>query len=253
MVLESFHALSRLTQSPATPPSGQLLGPSELFTLFFITLGPIKLLAPFVRLTRGLDDAARRRLALRATVIATAAVFAGGFLGVRVLSQWHVSTEVVLLAGGLVLLLVALALVLEQFEPPHPEAPGTMPVPPSAVSDCLPGNRDALRHRRGDRPPGGQPGRPAHDADLWSARGHAGPGSRHHAVRPPDRPVRHLAASDLRGSAGRVAGCAGPSDHADSAPTSRRASHARVTAPAPTDAAHLHQGPMESAVAIAAP
>ena len=57
MVLESFHALSRLTQSP-TPPSGQLLGPSELFTLFFITLGPIKLLAPFVRLTRGLDDAA---------------------------------------------------------------------------------------------------------------------------------------------------------------------------------------------------
>ncbi len=139
MVLESFHALSRLTQSPATPPSGQLLGPSELFTLFFITLGPIKLLTPFVRLTRGLDDAARRRLAVRATAIATAAVFAGGFLGVRVLSQWHVSTEVVLLAGGLVLLLVALALVLEQFEPPHPEAPGTMPVPPSPFLIAFPG------------------------------------------------------------------------------------------------------------------
>ena len=130
MVLESFHALSRLTQSPATPPSGQLLGPSELFTLFFITLGPIKLLAPFVRLTQGLDAAARRRLALRATVIATVAVFAGGFLGVRLLSKWHVSADVVLLAGGLVLLLVALTLVLQQFEPPDPDAPGTTPVLP---------------------------------------------------------------------------------------------------------------------------
>ena len=40
-------------------------------------------------------------------------MFAGGFLGMKLLASWHVPTEVALLAAGLVLLLVALRLVLE--------------------------------------------------------------------------------------------------------------------------------------------
>jgi hypothetical protein len=36
------------------------LGPGEIFTIFFITIGPLKLIGPFVQRTHGLDDAAVR-------------------------------------------------------------------------------------------------------------------------------------------------------------------------------------------------
>ena len=42
------------------------LGPGEIFTIFFITIGPLKLLGPFVQRTHGLDDTAVRQIAVRA-------------------------------------------------------------------------------------------------------------------------------------------------------------------------------------------
>ena len=82
-------------------------------------------------LTRGLDNAARRQLALRAIVIAAAAAVAGGFLGVKLLAKWHILNAEVLLAGGLVLFLVAMSHLLKQFEPPlaAAAAPSEAPSP----------------------------------------------------------------------------------------------------------------------------
>ena len=45
------------------------IGYGEIFTLFFITLGPLKLLAPFAQQTRGLDPPALRAICLRIFVI----------------------------------------------------------------------------------------------------------------------------------------------------------------------------------------
>ena len=131
MSLELLSALLGSTPASPTPPIGYLLGPGEIFTLFFVTLGPLKLLAPFAKYTRGLDKASLRRLALRAIAIAAVAVFAGGLLGMKLLASWHVPTEVVLLAAGLVLLLVALRLVLEGYgpSPAEPAAPQAAPSP----------------------------------------------------------------------------------------------------------------------------
>jgi multiple antibiotic resistance protein len=47
---------------------------SSIFILFFITLGPIKTIAPFVGLTAGADAALCRMVALRATLASTVIV-----------------------------------------------------------------------------------------------------------------------------------------------------------------------------------
>lgn len=95
------------------------LGPAEIFTIFFITIGPLKIFGPFVQRTHGLDDAAVRQIAVRAFLMATISVIAGGFLGAVLLANWHISIGAMVIAGGLVFLLVGLRQLLEQYEPPH--------------------------------------------------------------------------------------------------------------------------------------
>jgi small neutral amino acid transporter SnatA (MarC family) len=108
-----------------------MLGPGEIFTIFFITLGPLKLLGPFVQRTHGLDDATVRQIAVRAFLMATISAIAGGFLGSALLSNWHVSIGAMVITAGLVFLLVGLRQILEQYEPPHaPDA--NMPALPAS-------------------------------------------------------------------------------------------------------------------------
>ena len=99
-----------------------MIGPAEVFTLFFVTLGPLKILGPFAQRTRDLDAHTLRRVALLAFVIATASVVAGSLVGREVARNWHVSTGSLLIAAGLIFLLVALKQLLEQYEP-HAAAP----------------------------------------------------------------------------------------------------------------------------------
>jgi len=56
-----------------------MIGPGEIFTLFFVTLGPEKVIGPFAQQTRALEPAALRGLALRVFVLSLFAV--GGFSG----------------------------------------------------------------------------------------------------------------------------------------------------------------------------
>jgi len=112
------------------------LGPGEIFTIFFITLGPLKILGPFVQRTHGLDDAAVRQIAVRAFLIATISAIAGGFLGAALLANWHVSIGAMIIAGGLVFLLVGLRQLLQEYEPPHaPDANiPALPASPTAAA-----------------------------------------------------------------------------------------------------------------------
>ena len=112
------------------------LGPPEIFTIFFITLGPLKMLGPFVQRTHGLDDALVRKIAVRAFLIATVSAIAGGFLGAVLLANWHVSIGAMVIAGGIVFLLVGLRQLLQQYEPlraPDPSAPA-LPASPTAAA-----------------------------------------------------------------------------------------------------------------------
>jgi small neutral amino acid transporter SnatA (MarC family) len=63
------------------PDATALIGFGAIYTLFFITLGPLKILGPFAQLTRETDEATMRQVAVRAFVLAVIAVVAGGFAG----------------------------------------------------------------------------------------------------------------------------------------------------------------------------
>jgi multiple antibiotic resistance protein len=114
-----------------------MLGPAEIFTLFFVTLGPLKVLAPFAQRTRALNDAAVREIAVRAFVIATIAIVLGSLLGRALLPKWHISLAVIELTGGIVFFLVALKQLLEQYEPQHPAQAEPLPASPTAAAARL--------------------------------------------------------------------------------------------------------------------
>jgi len=104
-----------------------------VFTLLFVTLGPLKVLGPFVQLTRDTDESTMRQIAVRAFVLAVIAVVVGGFAGRALIENWGISVPALLLCGGIIFALVGLTLVLEQYKPTHP-APPPLPAAPMAAA-----------------------------------------------------------------------------------------------------------------------
>lgn len=103
---------------------------AQVFTLLFLMLGPFKIVGPFLKLTKGADDRLARRIAVRATVFSALALLVAGFLGESILNGYGIPLPVLALSGGIILFLVALRNILEQFELPEP--PGNAAgVPPA--------------------------------------------------------------------------------------------------------------------------
>jgi multiple antibiotic resistance protein len=110
-----------------------MIDPSAIFTGFFVTLGPLKTLAPFAQRTREVSPAVVRRIAFWAFIVATAGSVGGGLIGRALLTKWHVSLPALMLTGGIVFFMVALRQLLEQYEPPHVTAPAE-PLPASPLA-----------------------------------------------------------------------------------------------------------------------
>ncbi|WP_457095735.1 MarC family protein [Lysobacter sp. P5_B9] len=120
-------------ESPATRPH-YVFGAPEIFTFLFVMLGPLKLLGAFAQATATLPAAQVRALAVKATVIATVSVVLGGFIGAAVMGNWKIDSFILEITIGLVLFLVALRLVMQQYEAPAPSsATATAPSAPPAV------------------------------------------------------------------------------------------------------------------------
>jgi multiple antibiotic resistance protein len=111
------------------PEVSQLLGLYTVFILLFVTLGPIKVLGPFMQLTREADEVRAKQIAVRAFALALIAVVVGGFVGELLVRNWKISIGALTLAGGIIFFLVGLSLVLEQYKPVH-ETPGPLPEEP---------------------------------------------------------------------------------------------------------------------------
>lgn len=80
-------------------------------TTFFATIGPIEAAVLFATLTPKMDRAARRAIALKATLIAGAILVVFTLLGQPLLRQLGVSIAALQTAGGIILLLIALDMV----------------------------------------------------------------------------------------------------------------------------------------------
>jgi multiple antibiotic resistance protein len=109
------------------------LGAAEIFILFFVTLGPLKIVGPFAHATSAADATTVRQIGIRAFVLSTICVVAAGFIGSVMLSQWRVSLPAMTLTGGIILFLVALRQLLQQYEAPH-LPPAESPGPPMATA-----------------------------------------------------------------------------------------------------------------------
>lgn len=94
------------------------LGLGKIFTFFFLTLGPMAVLAPFAHATASLNVTDRRKTALIATGISLLAVVIAATIGIKVLSNWGISTGALLIAAGIILFLVAIESVRGQYRLP---------------------------------------------------------------------------------------------------------------------------------------
>jgi multiple antibiotic resistance protein len=98
-----------------TSPDLAFIRLPEVFTFFFIMLGPLRILAPFAMLTSAGSQAEARSVALRAIGLATLIVLIASLLGSVMLVNWHVAIGELAVAGGIVFFLVALQIVLEPY------------------------------------------------------------------------------------------------------------------------------------------
>ena len=110
----------------------------ELGVLFFLTLGPLKAILPFARVTQGTERAFQRTVAWRAVVISTAIVLVVALLAPLVLTNWHVSPPAILITCGIILFYQALCIIMQT--PPVPGATGheTGPSQPSPAIALFP-------------------------------------------------------------------------------------------------------------------
>jgi multiple antibiotic resistance protein len=112
---------------------------SDALIIFFLTLGPLKAIAPFAQATQGTDPAFRRTVAWRATAIATLVVLAVALLGDLVLENWHVSVAAVVITGSIILFCQALQLIMQPLTAAPPLAPqGAGQSPPSMAIASFP-------------------------------------------------------------------------------------------------------------------
>jgi multiple antibiotic resistance protein len=78
------------------------------FTIFFITLGPIKIVPPFFLMTHDKEQRTIRLLALESAIVATAIALFVAFVVSAIMQNWRVSADAVAIAGGILLLVTSI-------------------------------------------------------------------------------------------------------------------------------------------------
>ena len=99
---------------------------SYVFVIFFLTLGPLKVIPIFNRLCYKTEPNFAKKLALKATIISSIILFAVAIIGKGILAKWDVSTAALFVAGGLLILMASLQM-LSNFSLPKPLSPKTEP------------------------------------------------------------------------------------------------------------------------------
>jgi multiple antibiotic resistance protein len=90
---------------------------SFILTIFFLTLGPIKIIASFAKLTHSFDLKFKREVAVKGILVASGICLFVALLGQNMLRNYNISLEALRLAAGLVLLLSALNSIFPTVQP----------------------------------------------------------------------------------------------------------------------------------------
>lgn len=137
-------AMKNIAQDVAGYRIEDQFGLFNLFIIFFVTLGPLKVIPVFVQLTRNAKRSLKHQLAFRSTAVATVVILLVVLIGRNVLDVWQIQLPALMIAGGILLFVVALQLVLTQYVPSGaqsaaPEAPElSLAIQPLAFPTILP-------------------------------------------------------------------------------------------------------------------
>ncbi|NJL45772.1 MAG: MarC family protein, partial [Leptolyngbyaceae cyanobacterium SM2_3_12] len=101
----------------------------NLLVIFFVTLGPLKVIPVFVQLTQGASRQRRTQLATRSAVISTIVLILVLLLGQNILRVWKINLPALMMAGGLLLCLVSLQIIMTQYEAPKLQELEATPTP----------------------------------------------------------------------------------------------------------------------------
>lgn len=94
------------------------------FIIFFVTLGPIKCLVPFLRVTAKFDQPTKRSIALKGTIVASIVGLFIVFVGNLMRTKWGISSPDLYVTFGILLLISSLQqLSAAQHHPPAEEPP----------------------------------------------------------------------------------------------------------------------------------
>ncbi|MGW6460904.1 MarC family protein [Streptomyces sp. NPDC055078] len=91
----------------------------SLFLTLFVIMDPPGITPIFLALTSGRPAKVQRRMAWQAVAVAFGVITVFGLLGQRILDYLHVSVPALMIAGGLLLLLIALDLLTGKTDEPQ--------------------------------------------------------------------------------------------------------------------------------------
>ena len=116
----------------------------NIITILFLTIGPLKVIPPFAKLTANADTKLRNRLAFRGFWISTVTIVAVAYIGQGMVANYRVSVSALLTAAGLVIAIAAMRSIMAQYgkkqdSTPQPESPSlSMAISPISFPTILP-------------------------------------------------------------------------------------------------------------------
>ena len=114
-----------------------MITPTFIFTIFMLTLGPIKTVPAFFAMTQGQAPTAVRSLATKGTVMATAVSLLIALVMTGVAASWRVSLDDLRIAGG-ILLFASSRETIGQFNRPAPSPSVVPPKHPAVTPLAIP-------------------------------------------------------------------------------------------------------------------
>jgi multiple antibiotic resistance protein len=100
--------------------SPYILNAGQIFTFFFIMLGPLRFKDAYSKVLLNFDESERSKLAWKIGAITTLTLVIGGYVGSMLLIKWKISHPVLLLAAG-ILFFVAIFKHLFSTKPEYEE------------------------------------------------------------------------------------------------------------------------------------
>ncbi|WP_417674168.1 MarC family protein [Roseibium sp.] len=99
----------------------------EIAVLLFVTIGPVRASLVYLGLTKSADAELKRAIAFRTVTVSTVICVVFALVGAAILAGLKVSTEALLIAGGAILFIFALNLILAEDKDQASDGPPPAP------------------------------------------------------------------------------------------------------------------------------